>query len=166
MSQGDPEIRECRGDDLGAIRSVVEKAFGRRAEADLVEALLAESIATISLVAEEEARIVGHVLLSELGGLDKAMALSPVAVTPRRQKHGIGSALVAAALAAAGDAGYRAVFVLGDPAYYGRFGFRADLAEGADVPWPGPHFMAIELVPGALEGFCGRLTYPAPFEAL
>lgn len=166
MPRHDPEIRQSRDEDLRAIRSVVERAFERRAEADLVEALLDEPVATISLVAEEGGSIVGHVLFSELGGLDGAMALAPVAVAPERQKRGIGSTLIASALAAAGGKGYRAVFVLGEPAYYGRFGFRAELAAGADVPWKGRYFMAIELVPGALEGFCGPLTYPAAFEAL
>jgi putative acetyltransferase len=159
-------IRESTLSDTAAICAMVERAFGGAAEAELVAALLDDSVATLSLVAEENGVIVGHVLLSGLEGSGSAMALAPLAVEPGRQKKGIGSALVRAALAEARQRGRCAIFVLGDPGYYGRFGFRSDLAEGADVPWRGPAFMAIELVPGALEGFKGKLVYAAPFAAL
>lgn len=56
--------------------------------------------------------------------------LAPLAVLPGRQGWGIGSALVRAALARAKEVGWAAAFVLGDPAYYGRFGFAADAARG------------------------------------
>lgn len=159
-------IRESSPSHTAAICAVVERAFGGAAEARLVAALLDDPVATISLIAEEEGMIIGHVLLSALGGMERAMALAPLAVKPERQRRGNGAALVGAALDKARQRGERAVFVLGDPGYYGRFGFRAELAEGADVPWRGPHFMAIELVPGALEGFEGKLVYAAPFAAL
>ena len=59
-----------------------------------------------------------------------------------------------------------AIVVLGDPAYYGRFGFRAETAAGLDTPWSGPHLMALELVPGSLGGESGIARYAAAFSAL
>jgi len=159
-------IREGRDDDTAAILGMVERAFGRHAEADLVAALLQDPVATLSVVAEDGGTVVGHALLSGLEGIEGGMALAPVAVAPERQGCGIGSAVIRAALELAGEEGYRAVFVLGEPDYYGRFGFRAELARGFDVPWAGPYFMALELVPGAIADHRGALTYAAPFSAL
>jgi predicted GNAT family acetyltransferase len=71
----------------------------------------------------------------------RALALAPVSVAPERQKAGIGSALVRSAVERARQAGWEAVFVLGDPAYYGRFGFDAHRAAGFSTPYAGEHFM-------------------------
>jgi putative acetyltransferase len=80
-----------------------------------------------------------------------------------RQRRGTGSALVRAGLDAVGKAGYQAVIVLGHPEYYSRFGFSSELAEKLASPFPGNAFMALELMPGALRGTHGKVTYPAAF---
>ena len=79
------------------------------------------------------------------------------------QRRGIGSALVRAGLDAVREAGYRAVIVLGHPEYYPRFGFSPELAEKLASAFSGNAFMALELVPGALRGTRGKVTYPAAF---
>ena len=88
-------------------------------------------------------RTVGHVLLSRMTAPVRALALAPLAVATDWQRRGIGTALVEAALERARAAGSQAVFVLGDPAYYRRFGFRADLAAGFASPYAGPHLMVV-----------------------
>ncbi len=112
--------------------------------------------------------IVGHILLSWLptvmdGRVVKALALAPMAVRPGLQKQGIGGRLIAAALQEARDAGAEAVIVLGHPDYYPRFGFSAALARNLASPFSGEAFMALELVPGALVGERGSVSYPAAF---
>lgn len=91
--------------------------------------------------------------------------LAPLAVAPERQRQGIGAALVAAALAAAAGGGWRAVFVLGDPAYYRRFGFDAALAAGFDSPYAGPHLMARPLG-GPLPARGGPIRHAPAFAAI
>jgi putative acetyltransferase len=140
-----PDVRPATAADGPGIRSVLSAAFGRGDEADLVEALERDGDVLASLVAVREGAAVGHALLSRLAAPYEAAALAPVAVAPALQRQGIGAALVCAAVEAARARGCRAVFVLGDPAYYGRFGFTATAASGADSPYAGAHFMALAL---------------------
>lgn len=113
-----------------------------------------------ALVAELDGAIVGHVLLSRMTAPFPALALAPVSVTPLHQNRGVGAALVRAALARAAAGEWRGVFVLGDPAYYGRFGFDVALATEFDSPFAGEHFMALG---GALPTRRGHLQHAAAF---
>lgn len=119
-------------------------------EADLVDQLVADGVAVVSIVAEDNG-IVGHVLLSRMNvvaderALD-ALGLAPVAVVPDRQREGIGSALVEAAVREAKSAGTQMLFLLGEPGFYGRFGFTAVAAKPFDSPYAGPYFQALPLV--------------------
>jgi putative acetyltransferase len=152
--------------DAAAVREVVCAAFGGDAEARLVERLRAEGLARLSLVAAEP-EIVGHVLFSEIrAGGRPALALAPLAVRPDRQRRGIGSGLVRRALDALRADGHGAVFVVGDPAYYGRFGFSGELARRFACRYAGPAFQALELHGGALDGDAGDVVYPAAFEGV
>ena len=110
--------------------------------------------------------MVGHVLLSRLRSPAGALALAPVSVRPDRQGEGIGSALIRAALEQAAAAGCQAVFVLGEPEYYGRFGFLAESAEAFATPYPGPYFMALALEEGALGRMEKTVVYAPAFDAL
>ena len=164
-------IREETAADRVVVRAVVRAAFGGEAEADLVERLHADGDATVALVAERAGNVVGHVLFSrlpiELGQrIVPAAALAPLAVAPEWQRQGIGAALVREGLALCRDRGVAAVVVLGDSAYYGRFGFRAGTTAGLQTPWSGPHLMALELIPGSLSGDSGIAHYAAAFSAL
>jgi putative acetyltransferase len=161
-------IREETAADSAAIHEVNRRAFGREDEARLVEALRDGGHVRASYVAEDDGRIVGHILFSSLPIVTEdrtveALALAPMAVLPSHQRQGIGSALVREGLHACREAGHRIAVVLGHPAFYPRFGFSPRLAERLRSPFPGPAFMAIELMPGALEGIEGEVRYPPPF---
>ena len=164
-------IRDETGDDREAIREVHRLAFGGDAEARLVDALRDGGYARVSLVAEESGRVVGHILFGTLPietprGTVEAMALAPLAVVPDRQRRGIGSALTRAGLLACARLGQRIVLVLGHPEFSPRFGFSTERARHLVSPYAGPAFMALELVPGALEGLDGEVRYPPPFQGL
>ena len=158
-------IRYATPADRSAIQSVVEAAFGRADEAQLVEQLRAADDAMFELVAEEAGEVVGHIMFSRLWADrdDLYAALAPLAVKPELQRGGRGSQLVRAGLESAPQFGAVGVVVLGDPAYYGRFGFSSELAARIEAPHRvrGAGFQAIELVPGALSGAVVRADFPA-----
>jgi putative acetyltransferase len=159
------EIRDERQSDWTAVHYVVSSAFGQSGEAELVEQLRAAGVAIVSLVAEEDGQIVGHVLLSKMEAPFSALALAPVSVHPARQRSGIGSALVASALAHASNEGWAAVFVLGDPDYYERFGFDQEAAAGFTSPYAGPNLMVLKLSP-SLTARTGELRHAPAFATL
>ncbi len=164
-------IRPETAADHDAIRHVNRLAFAQDAEADLVDALRDGRYVRVSLVAEVDGQVVGHILFSDLPILTKdstvtALALAPMAVLPEFQNQGIGSALVRRGLELCREQGHRIVVVLGHPQFYPRFGFSSQLAAHLDSPYSGREsFMALELVPGALDGVAGRVQYPPPFRA-
>jgi putative acetyltransferase len=145
-------------------RAVIEAAFGRPDEADLVEALHLEGVVLLSQVAEEDGQIVGHVLFSRMWIESiEAVALAPVAVLPEYQRRGIAAQLIRSGLNRLREQGERIVIVLGHPHYYERFGFSVEKARALVSPFPPEAFMALELTPGALEGVRGKVRYPAAF---
>lgn len=161
-------VRPERDSDQAAVRDVNRLAFGQEDEARLVDALREGGYARVSLVAEEEGRIVGHILFSDLpilvpGGAVEAISLAPMAVLPDEQRKGIGSLLVREGLRVCRESRHRIVVVLGHPEYYPRFGFSANMAARLRSPFSGPAFMALELVPGSLEDVEGEVRYPPPF---
>jgi putative acetyltransferase len=167
----EPRIRPARAGEDAAIGGLLELAFGGRAERRLVERLRAEGNLGLVLVAVDEAQtLLGVIAFPPLalegeGATPSAVALAPLAVLPAMQRRGIGSRLVRAGLAACREAGAGLAIVVGDPAYYGRFGFSAEAARDLASPYAGPHFQALALRAGAL-GARRRVTYPAPFAAL
>jgi putative acetyltransferase len=166
-----PIIRLENRADQADIRELNQLAFGRDDEADLVDALRAGGHARVSLVADLAGQVVGHILFSELpiltrDGVVGALALAPLSVLPSQQRRGVGSRLVADGLQECKTAGHRIAIVLGHHEYYPRFGFSARLAERLVSPFSGPSFMALALVPGALEGITGEVRYPPPFTGL
>ncbi|MEP9351542.1 N-acetyltransferase [Xanthobacter sp. KR7-225] len=158
-------IRDEMPADAAPLRALVAIAFGGPAEADLVDRLRADGDAAVSLVAQDASGLLGHLLLSPMEAPFAALALAPLCVRPDRQRAGIGGALVQAGMTQAREAGARAVFVLGDPDYYRRFGFRADLAAGFETPYAGRHFMALALG-GPLPEASGVLRHAPAFAAL
>jgi putative acetyltransferase len=162
-------IRDEAPADRRQIDSLLDEAFGGPYEGGLVVRLREAALVVVALVAVDEEQIVGHVMMSRLatqvdGRPVRALALAPLAVRPDRQRRGVGSRLVSAALDRCRAGGAEAIFVLGHPAYYARFGFSADRAAKITSPFAGPNFMALELVPGALSGAAGTVVYPAAFE--
>lgn len=141
-----PELPE----DMDAIRSLTSRAFAGHpysdgAEPRIVDELRNAGALSISLVAEEEQHIVGHVAVSPVtiaDGSTRWFGLGPISVEPGQQKQGIGSALMRAAIAVLEAEGACGCVVLGDPGYYARFGFAAT----AGLIFPGPpaeYFMAL-----------------------
>lgn len=160
---------EAPGDEA-AIHDLNENAFGQAGEADLVDRLRRNGKTLISLVAESEDRVVGHILFTEVtletsSGSEPLAGLAPMAVLPELQKTGIGSRLVRVGLQACRRAGHKAVVVLGHPEYYPRFGFvpasRFGIRSEYDVP--DEVFMAMELNEGALAGGGGLARYQPEF---
>ncbi|MFH8382312.1 GNAT family N-acetyltransferase [Kitasatospora sp. NPDC018058] len=158
--------------DAPATRRVHMAAFPGPDEADLVDALRRDPawLPGLSLVAvDESGLVIGHALLTRLrvgdgGGGGDAVALAPVAVAPEWQRKGIGELVVRAALAAAEEAGEKLVVVLGDPGYYGRFGFTPAGRHEVTGPFevPEAYFQALPLAAydGGPRGLC---RYPEPF---
>jgi putative acetyltransferase len=165
----DPIIRQETISDYEAIHHVNRLAFGQDGEANLVNALRKGDYVRLSLVAEQAGQIVGHILFSDLpiiteAGILPALALAPLAVQPEFQNQSIGSALVRCGLDECRKQGHKIVVVLGHTHFYPRFGFSPKLAENLESPFSGKDsFMALELVPGALNGVKGKVQYAPPF---
>ncbi|MDP2997611.1 MAG: N-acetyltransferase [Bryobacterales bacterium] len=162
------EIREETAGDHAGIREVNRLAFEGEEEALLVDRLRAQGLVVASLVAVAEDRVVGHILFSRLPietpeGAVEAVALAPMAVRPEMQRSGIGSGLVRRGLEVARRRGEAIVIVVGHPGYYPRLGFSAQLAGRLSGPFSGDVFMALELIPGALDGVTGIVRYPEAF---
>lgn len=162
-------VRDETAGDIEAVRSVNRLAFGQDDEAALVDALRDGGYVRASLVAEANGRVVGHILFGTLpihtdGGAVPALALAPMAVLPEFQHLGVGTELVRRGLEACRERGHAVVVVLGHPRFYPRFGFTTALAARLTSPFSGKEsFMALALVPGALDGVEGRVEYPPPF---
>ena len=105
-------------------------------------------------------------MFSRIEWPDSALGLAPVAVLMPRRRQGIAAGLIREGLSRAAAEGWSSVFVLGDPAYYNRFGFAASLAEGFISPYAGPHLMALTLRADALAKRTGELRYPPAFAEL
>ncbi len=165
-------VRREKEADYGAVRQVVEAAFGQPHEAALVDALRAQVPEAISLVAEDAGAIVGHVLFTPVELEPKSAhapvaGLAPLAVLPARQRSGIGSALVREGLRACEAHGYGAVVVLGHPEYYARFGFVPAHTLGLRCEFPAPPevYRVFELAP-VLSGEAALVKYPRAFHEM
>ena len=121
--------------------------------------------AGLSFVAVEHGQIIGSVRLWDVsaGPNGQALLLGPLAVDPVQRRRGIGSAMVRRAMAAAARCGHRAVLLVGDAGYYGRFGFSAGKTGGLWLPGLSDRsrLLGIELTAGALEGMRGTIRVPA-----
>ncbi len=167
------QIRPEIPNDIDPVRKINTDAFETDAEAGLVDALRDSGIPLISLVAEADEKIVGHILFSPVTlsgkGTDlKIAGLAPMAVMPDHQKQGVGQALVKEGLKQCESKGYKAAVVLGYPEYYPRFGFvpcsRFGIKSEYDVP--DEVFMVKELITGIFAGYSGVVEYHRLFNNL
>jgi len=159
-------IRTERATDVAAREALLDAAYGPARFTKPSQRLRDRRAAALSFVAQENGRIIGTVRLWPVaaGTGRPALLLGPLAVHPDCRRRGVGAALMRRALRAAGGAGHAAVLLVGDAAYYGRFGFTAEKT-GA-LAMPGPYerdrLLALELVPDALDGAHGLIRTGAP----
>ncbi|MFA5494330.1 MAG: N-acetyltransferase [Porticoccaceae bacterium] len=165
-------IRDEQRHDRAAVHRLNTLAFDTPAEADLVDALRGAAQPIVSLVADDDGTIAGHILFTPVslpGHAElKIMGLAPMAVTPGRQRGGLGSQLVAAGLECCRRLGFGAVVVLGHPDFYPRFGFAPATRFGIGCAYdvPAEAFMAMELQPGYLAKASGTIRYHPAFDHL
>ncbi len=135
-------LREATSTDRAALLLVHRLAFGQDDESILVESLLADPSAqpVISLLAEEQGSLLGHVLFTKVNLLGPeqppvASILAPLAVAPSAQRSGVGRRLIERGCELLADRGVQLLFVLGDPRYYRKRGFTSALAHGLRAPY-------------------------------
>jgi len=170
-----PTIRPEQPDDLAAIREVNLQAFARdgqagTGEADLVNALRSNGKSRLSLVAELDGLVIGHVMFSDVtvaspSATHTILGLAPLAVLPEYQKQGVGSALMHASIDECRRMGAKAIFLLGHPSYYPRFGFAPARLRDMLYQNGRDSAMVLELVPGGLEGVTGTVSFESEFDA-
>ena len=163
-------IRKEKDSDKEKIWQVNAAAFESEAEANLVNVLRDSGISFISLVAEENENIIGHILFTPVELIDvdyglKLMGLAPMAVLPDLQKKGIGSQLVKTGIEICVAQGYDAIVVLGHSEYYPKFGFVPSVKYGIKSEYDAPDeaFMVLELKEDTLKDKTGTIKYHAAF---
>ena len=169
-------IRPERTEDHAAIAEVVAAAFGSPAEVRLVEAIRASEFAIpeLSLVAERDGRVVGHVMVSfaevrDRGRRRPIAILSPLAVAPAEQRRGIGSALVRAASTGAAERGEPVIVLEGSPEFYGRLGFEPAADHDLVLPlpsWARPDAAQVLRLSDDDPVPSGQVIYPPAFDAV
>jgi putative acetyltransferase len=160
-------VRRELPSDAADIRQVLCAGFPTDAEARLVDLLRVAGRLTVSLVAEVDGCIAGYVAFSSVtvASGSVGIGLAPLAVLQAYQRQGIASSLVTAGLAACRELGFGWGVVLGDPAYYSRFGFRSAADFGlVDAFGGGPAFQVIELMPGKIPRNEGLVRYAPEFD--
>lgn len=164
-------IRPERPNEFARIYRLVETAFATAKvsegdEQDFVDRRRASAdyIPELALVAEEEGGLVGHIMLTRTfvttaAGRRPLLLLAPVCVALERRSRGVGARLIAEALRRARGLGHAAVVLVGNPAYYSRFGFKPSVEFGiANTNGiPNPNVMALELAAGALTDAAGSI---------
>ncbi len=160
-----------RGEELGdqgQIRDLLEASFPGTGEALLVDRLRSDGDIVLSLVGEDAGIVAGYVAFSRLtvegdGRPFPAVALAPLAVYPEYQQQGIATQLIRESHACLAALGETLSVVVGEPGYYGRFGYSNKRAVGFECEYQSPFLMALSF------GFAptsGRLVYPAAFNVL
>lgn len=162
-------VRSEQPSDIGTIFEVTGAAFedhpySHQTEPFIIDALRAAGALTVSLVAEIEGKVVGHIAFSPVtisDGGDGWYALGPIAVGPRWQHRGVGSALVRAGLAALEALDAQGCVLVGEPKFYERFGFKS--VPGLTMAGvPDENVMALPLGPTSAQG---AITHHEAFSA-
>tara|TARA_B110000495_G_C23012767_1_gene599263 strand:+ start:1490 stop:2020 length:531 start_codon:yes stop_codon:yes gene_type:complete len=172
------KIREEKTSDYKTVFFLVEKAFRDVKESDHTEQILVSKlrrsssfIKKLSLVAEVDNKVVGHILLSKVQINDtnksfESLALAPVCVLPTYQKKGIGKDLILASHEIAKEMGFKSVVLIGHATYYLKFGYK--LAKEFDIKFPfkkipKENCLVKELVKNGLKDVKGMVIYPKEF---
>ena len=164
-------IRQESRTDYRKIRELNDGAFGGSEESQLIDQLRSEGKVLLSLVAEEDGEIIGHILFSRIqiegsGTALPVVALAPMCVSSVHQRKGVGGALIQQGSRMLKQRGENAIFVVGHKGYYPKFGFSAEMARQFESEYSGDSFFAHELQPGWAEGKAGTVVYPEAFGRL
>mgnify|MGYP000875696490 CR=1 FL=1 len=165
-------VRTEQTGDVPSIRRVIEEAFGRTQEADVVEKLRATCAELLSLVAFIDDTLVGHVLFTPAvietrDGTIEGMGMAPVSVLPDHQRRGVGYELIRTGLARLKAKGCPFVIVLGHPEYYPRYGFERASVHSIRSQWsdvPDEAFMILVMDKAALAGVSGVARYRSEWD--
>ncbi len=158
-------VRDAKEGDSTAIRKVLVENFPSSAEADLVDRLISDGAARITIVAVEDENLAGYCMFSEMEAPFRALGLGPVSAARAMRGKGVGSLLIREGLHRAEAEDWQGVFVLGNPEYYGRFGFNRELASGFENPYAGPYFLASALGANSLPASGGEVKHANAFAA-
>jgi putative acetyltransferase len=164
MANAIATIRAERDSDRESVHAIVAAAFGRDDEADLVARIRASGAAVVALVAELGSSLVGHVLASPIAIDDRAgswLGIAPLSVLPASQGQGIGGRLMTAMIDTARQRGTAALFLLGNPRYYSRFGFIT--SHIGNEYGARDAIMHLEIEPHVLDGLTGTARYVPAF---
>jgi len=170
-------IRQETPKDYQIVEKVVESAFRNEEFSDQTEHILVSNlrkssafISELSIVAELDDKIVGHILVTRININDthnsfESLALAPVSVDPNYQSRGIGGQLIIAAHNKAKALGYKSIILVGHADYYPRFGYRKLSTYNISLPFSAPdeNCLAIELTKGALKKINGQVKYDDAF---
>ena len=160
-------IREAQESDLETVLNLIHSSFSNKAESDLVKQLISDNDVLLNLVIESSNTIIGNVVVSKVT-MEPDMGLfcggvAPLSVLPERQSSGIGSQLMKEAIKKSNEMGMDALFLLGDPDYYKRFGFNiSNLKSDYRVE----HFQELELTRNCLVNLKSKVTYANAFLSL
>ncbi len=166
-------IRSEKPEDFQGIERVNDLSFKRKAEGKLVDEIrkLPEFVSALSIVAEQDEQIVGHLLflpvvIKQKDKTHSTLTLAPMSVLPDYQKKSVGKLMIIYGLQKAKELGYKSVVVLGHPSYYPKFGFEKASKWKIKSPFPAPDevFMALELEKGSLDSIQGNVIYPPVFD--
>ena len=171
------KLRQENEKDYKSVFQLIEKAFEHEEYSDHKEQFLVERlrksnafIPELSIVAELENKIIGHILLTKLEIKNdsesfESLALAPVSVLPEFQGKGIGSKLILQSHKTAKDLGYKSIILLGHQDYYPRFGYELCEKYNIEMPFdvPAENCMVIVLVENGLAGVSGKVVYPPAF---
>lgn len=162
-------IRTEIGIDAASIDGLLRRCFVGQAKAELVQQLREEGLLTLGMVAtDDEGQVLGYAAFSPvtLNNEDHGwVTLAPLVVDERMRGKGLGKKLIFESLDALNEFGYSAIFVLGDPAYYGRYGFTPAQRYKLCCRWPESEaaFQVFPLAEHVLDGAQGQIEFAVPF---
>jgi len=162
-------IRSEIGIDAASIDSLLRRSFPTSAEAELVQQLREDGLLTLGVVAtDDDGQVLGYAAFSPVTLNDEDrqwVGLAPLAVEARGRRQGLGKQLIYEGLDTLNEFGYAAVVVLGDPAFYGPYGFEPAARHQLHCRWEGTEaaFQVYKLADDAFDGVEGRIEFSAPF---
>ena len=165
MMEIDWEVRPFEAEDAAEVRALLESSFETPLEADLAEALRADGDAEIEWVADSAEGVIGYIILSKMTAPVHALGLGPIATHTDYRKQGVAASLIESSLALATANGWTNVFLLGDPKFYGQFGFSSEKAAAFESAYPAPYWQ-VSVLDEDEAPTSGKAIYAGAFQRL